>query len=71
MVETGPGFPHLQGPGGEHQLKAEEVQQEAEAAGEKAGVEWALRYQQQMEGKGAQEAPGPPTGKCFQQYWFR
>lgn len=55
-----PGLEHLQGPAGGHRLKAEEAQQEVEAAGEEAGIERTTRYQQQQqqqEGEGAQEAP--------------
>lgn len=55
-----PGLEHLQGPAGGYRLKAEEAQQEVEAAGEDAGIEGTTRYhqqQQQQEGEGAQEAP--------------
>lgn len=55
-----PGLEHLQGSAGGHRLKAEQAQQEVEAAGEEAGIEGTTRYQQEQqeqEGEGAQEAP--------------
>ena len=55
-----PGPEHLHGPEGGHRLKAEEAQQEVEAAGEEAGIEGTARHQQQhqhQEGEGAHEAP--------------
>ena len=55
-----PGLEHLHSPAGGHRLKAEEAQQEVEAASEEAGIEGTARQQQQhqqQEGEGAHEAP--------------
>lgn len=41
-----PWLEHLQGPAGGQRLKAEEAQQEVEAAGEEAGIEGAACHQQ-------------------------
>ena len=63
-----PWLEHLQGPAGGPRLKAEEAQQEVEAAGEEAGIEGIMhqQQQQQQQGEGAQEAslvlPQPPAG---------
>lgn len=64
-----PGLEHLQDPARGHRLKAEDAQQNEEAAGEEAGIDRASRHQQQhqqQEGERAQEAalvlPQPHAG---------
>ena len=44
-----PRLEHLQGSAGGHRLKAEQAQQEVEAAGEEAGIEGTTRYQQEQQ----------------------